>query len=114
MKTQTLTVTEEHLKLMRRLHTEWQDYDEVGAPGIDPKRPYGNSSVLNDVHEILTGESIGCTTSKRDELTAEETERYMNLHREMETALQIALATGQFKAGNYEAPAYGIAWREVV
>ena len=111
MKTQTFTVTEQHLKLLRRFNVGWQDC-ETGAPEIDPKRPYGNSAVPEDIHEILTGETIGCTDSKREELTVKETEDYMKLHRETETALQIALSTGQFKAGNYEAEAYSAEWRE--
>ncbi len=111
MKTQTFTVTEQHLKLLRRFQVGWQDC-ETGAPEIDPKRPYGNSAVPEDIHEILTGETIGCTDSKREELTEKESEDYLKLHREMETALQIALATGQFKAGNYEAEAYSAEWRE--
>ena len=110
MKTQTFTVTEQHLKLLRRFRVGWQDC-ETGAPEIDPKRSYGNSAVLADIHEILTGETIGCTDSKRDELTDTETKRYDKLHRETEIALQIALATGQFKAGEYELEEYGAEWR---
>jgi len=68
--------------------------------------------VPEDIHEILTGETIGCTTSDRDELTETETERYIKLHRETETALQVVLSTGNFKAGNYEADAYSNSWRE--
>lgn len=56
MKTQTFTVTDEHVKLLRRFQVGWQDC-ETGAPEIDPKRPYGNSAVPEDIHEILTGES---------------------------------------------------------
>lgn len=111
MTTQTFTLTEQHLKLLRRCCVGWQDC-ETGAPEINPKRPYGNSAVMEDIHEILTGETIGCRDSKRDELTREENEQYQKLHREMETALQIALSTGQFKAGKYECPAYTNAWRE--
>lgn len=111
MKIQTFTVTELHLKLLRRFQVSWNDC-ETGAPEIDPKRPYGNSAVPEDIHEILTGETIGYTDSKREELTDAEIERYEKLHRETETALQIALATGQFKAGKYECEAYRTKWRE--
>lgn len=112
MKTQKFTVTKDHLKLLRRFQVGWQ-YCETGAPEIDPKRPYGTSAVENDIHEILTGETIGCTDSKRDELTEKETEKYSKLHRETETALQIALATGSFKAGNYECEEYSTDWKLV-
>jgi hypothetical protein len=49
---QYFTVTDEHLKLLRRTNVGWED-GEFGAPSIDCKRPYGNSSVYNDIAEIL-------------------------------------------------------------
>ena len=112
MKIQKFTLTKDHIKLLRRFQVGWQDC-ETGAPEIDPKRPYGNSDVENDIHEILTGETIGCTDSKRDELTEKETDKYSKLHREMGNALQIVLATGSFKPGNYEADEYDSDWRLV-
>jgi len=48
MKTQIFTVTDEHLKLLRRFHVGWHDC-KTGAPEIDPKHPYGNSAVPEDI-----------------------------------------------------------------
>lgn len=110
--TQTVRVTPEHIQLVRRFIVGWQDA-EYGAPEINPKRPYGNSSVENDIHEILTGESIGCVGDSRDELTESECAHYARLHRETETVLQIVLATGLFEAGTYECSRYGTDWRKV-
>ncbi len=45
----------EHLKLLKRAYVRWEDC-EFGAPSIDCKRPYGNSSVVEDMFEILYGE----------------------------------------------------------
>jgi hypothetical protein len=112
MKMQIFTLTKEHVKLLRRFQVGWQGC-ETGAPEIDPKRPYGNSAVPFDIHEILTGETIGCTDSKREELTDKESEKYLKLHRETEIALQIVLATGGFKPGNYESEEYGSEWHLV-
>lgn len=95
------TLTAEHIKLLRHAFVGWQDC-ETGAPEIDPKRPYGNSDVGNDIHEILTGETIGLRDSKRDELNDAETEWYSILHRDTEKALQIVLATGSFEPGEFE------------
>jgi hypothetical protein len=108
----SFTVTEDHLKLLRQFQVGWQDC-ETGAPEIDPKRPYGNSYVSGDIHEILTGEQVGTTDSKRDDLTEEEEKKYLELHRETEIALQIVLATGKFKAGNYECDEYGTDWKRI-
>jgi hypothetical protein len=87
------TLTEDHLKLLRKMYVGWYDC-EYGAPEIDPKRPYGNSWVAGDIHEILFG---NCPEDLDDELE----DKYYNLHRETETALQIVLGTGKFEAGTY-------------
>lgn len=89
----TFKLTKTHIKLLRRMYVRW-DNCETGAPCIDPKRPYGNSDVTGDIHEILTGECV--------ELTREQEDKYIDLHREMETALQIVLRTGKFKVGTYQ------------
>lgn len=112
MKNKKFTMTEDHLKLLKRMNVSWWDC-EYGAPAIDCKRPYGNSDVGADIHEILTGESIGSSDSKRDTLTDEEEERYRGIHEQMETALQVALASGKFEAGEYEAEEYGDDWHKV-
>lgn len=104
MQYRLFTVTENHLKLLRRFCVGWQDC-ETGAPEIDPKRPYGNSRVEEDIHEILTGE--------QRELSTEERDKYFDLHRETETALQIVLSTGQFKSGEYKCEQYCFHWVEV-
>jgi len=51
-RTNRFTVTDEHVRLLRRAHVGW-DSAEFGAPGISPKRPYGNSNVFRDIAEIL-------------------------------------------------------------
>jgi len=91
---------------------DWWDA-ETGAPGINPKRPYGNSSVEEDVCRILTGETIGRVDSKRQDLIDEEKKKYFQLHTETETALQIVLSTGKFQPGVYQAEEYGNNWRLV-
>ena len=90
----TFVLTDEHLKLLRAMCVGWQDC-EYGAPEIDPKRPYGNSSVECDIHEILTDE--------RDyELTEAQRERYAQLHRETQIALEIMLQCGELRPGTYD------------
>jgi len=94
MANRTFVLTDEHLKLLRAMCVSWQDC-EYGAPEIDPKRPYGNSSVECDIHEILTNE--------RDyELTEAQRERYGQLHRETQTALEILLQCGELRPGTYD------------
>lgn len=47
-----MEITPEHLKLLERLQWEFDDR-EFGAPGVDCKRPYGNSDVEFDIARIL-------------------------------------------------------------
>lgn len=91
------TLTGEHIKLLRSMNVGWQDC-EYGAPEIDPKRPYGNSSVELDIAEIL-GWELG--EDDDDELTDEQRERAATLHRETQTALQVVLHTLSLEPGTY-------------
>ena len=97
--TRRFTVTEEHLRLLRRAYVTWTDA-EFGAPEIDCKRPYGNSDVYSDIAEILgipedewSDEDMG--------VLPEAEWRFLRLHVETGVVLQIALATGEFRPGNY-------------
>lgn len=79
-------LTEQHIKLLRNMHVTWH-HCETGAPQIDPKRPYGNSYVPGDIHKLLTGEDT--------DLTEEQEENYLNLHRETDKALKVFLANAK-------------------
>src|SRR6476659_2047660 len=97
------TVTDQHLALMKEMNVGW-DEGEFGAPNIDPKRPYGNSDVLHDICEIL---GIDDGYSEDDEDMDEDLrETLTKLHKETQTALQIALKVGYFKAGKYVSRKY--------
>lgn len=113
------TVTEDHLKLAKMMYVGWDDM-EFGAPAIDGKRPYGNSDVVADIAEILgidteadrirwqnmTGRELD-----EGEITDPLAEHLTRIHAEMGIVLQIALVTGEFKAGRYVKPErYGVKW----
>lgn len=103
------TITEQHLKLIRAMQIDFDASIEFGAPAVDPKRPYGNSSVYVDMRKIL-----GMPAPDDDMDCQEEEERALyKLHEETATALQIAVATGSFEAGEYRAPAYTSRWEKV-
>lgn len=108
MPTQKFTVTEQHIKLLRHANVSWWDC-ETGAPCIDCKRPYGNSFVEGDMYEILEGKDYTEDFYDNDDLRA----KYLKLHSETETALQIVLTTGKFEPGEYEADYCRINWRKV-
>lgn len=108
MRPKRFTITEDHLKLLREANISW-DGCEFGAPCIDPKRPYGNSDVIQDMARVLGIEPIEADFDERvyPKGTAD---KCIKLHREMETVLQIVLHTGEFKATTYECAAFGSDW----
>lgn len=93
---ETFTVRDEHGLLLHGMYVRWDD-TEFGAPCIDPKRPYGNSNVLDDMREILgegwSDEDLGA------------------LHRETQTVLQILLTTGGLDTVEYVREQFG-KWRK--
>lgn len=105
----TFVLRAEHVLLLRHAEVGWQD-TEVGAPEIDPKRPYGNGDVVADVHKILTGESWPPDSRAEEERLRVE---YARLHRETETALAICLRQMVGAPGLYEADDYHSNWRDV-
>jgi hypothetical protein len=88
----TFNLTEEHLLLLRNTYLSWNNC-ETGAPEINPKRPYGNSYVPGDIHEILTGED--------EELSEDQENEYLKLHKETFIALKILLQTADIPLGPY-------------
>lgn len=99
-------VTQDHLKLLKRLQFGYDEYTEFGAPEVDPKRPYGNSDVYEDIAEILGIEPV--SDDYWDEEFTDEQKAYMlKVHKEMEHVLQIlvrhnSLGTGTYTRRNYQ------------
>jgi len=93
------TLTEDHIKLLRRAYVEWQDC-ETGAPAIDPKQPYGNSCVTDDVAEILGIDVRRCPHCE-EALDERDDERLDQLHRETQQALAVILAMHKVKPATY-------------
>ena len=91
-RTASFTVTDDHLKLLRAAYVGWDD-GEYGAPAIDCKRPYGNSSGDADVARIL-----GVEMSPDDDETAA---KMRAIHEGTMMALQIVLVTGEFRTGTF-------------
>lgn len=106
---QEFVLKENHLKLLSRMNVSWWDA-EFGAPSIDPKRPYGNSSVIADMNAILGFEGKPCRCCG-ELLEEQDEEKLRNLHKETEIALQIVLSTQSFKPGTYIAGKYEYNWK---
>ena len=132
MGTETIfEVKKEHLTLLKHMCVGWQNC-EFGAPEIDPKKPYGNSNVLQDMVEIIGINEINeqlfafklfenqylITGEDKYNLDFEGQDKLKNvlnkLHKETETVLQIILNTGMFKEGKYKLKhEYGYDWEYI-
>lgn len=97
----TFELTEDHLKLLRKAVVRWEDC-EYGAPAVDPKRPYGNSSGIEvQIAEIL-GWDMFIDQDEFPHLSRQQYDRARQLHGETTVALQIVLRLGTFETGTYE------------
>lgn len=107
------TLKVEHLVLLKLAWVQWQD-DETGAPEIDPKRPYGNSNVAQDVAEALDLPTPDYDTTSADDYDKWQ-EEMLALHKETTVALQIVLANLPEAAtpGVYVCDEYTIKWRRL-
>lgn len=88
------TVTENHIKLLERTYVGWMDYAYDGAPGVNPKRPFGNSDVMRDVYEIIHDGKVPEGVDEDEfweDFYDQEHPDLMTLFREMEYVVQIAL-----------------------
>jgi hypothetical protein len=91
MTKQSFTLTAEHLTLARAMYLEWR-LVETGAPSVNPKRPYGNSSVARDVADLLGwGWPDEETSDDYDAEVAPLEARASAVHREMEVAMAVIL-----------------------
>lgn len=104
-------LTKDHLTLLRHMNVGWDDC-EFGAPNIDPKRPYGNSNVIQDILKILNITACDHEDCYLEEHHPELVARLTTLHAGTETALQIILCTGKFEEGTYECSPYSYTWEK--
>lgn len=93
-----LIVTENHLKLLKKLYVGWDD-TEFGAPCIDPKRPFGNSNVFSDMAQILGFELADY--EKQPELYDKQCTSLLKGYHELQDCLQILCTNLKLETGKY-------------
>ena len=76
-----MEIKPEHLKLLAKANWRYEDC-EYGAPAIDCKRPYGNSSVESDIAEIL-GWKLFENKDGETQLSREQSDKASDLHHEL-------------------------------
>lgn len=107
-------VTQQHLDLLGRMYFNYNDDTEFGAPEVDPKRPYGNSDVYNDIGEILGVEPVVEDGWGDKEFSPLQKQEFDHIHQSMTTVLNIltSVAVDGIKPGWYAtANAYSNDWK---
>lgn len=112
----TFQLRQEHLALLEHVNIRWSNV-EYGGPGVDEKRPFGNSGSGYIEREIC--EYLGLDPISEDRHGApiyDEDERHDAVQRyeELDTALQIILTCQTFTPGVFEKQQYGRDWERVV
>lgn len=104
----TFRLTPVHLTLLSRANVDWSD-TEIGAPIIDPKRPYSGRSHWAVLAEALGIQPIG-TSDSWPIFAPADLKRMAAVHRELEHALSIVLVTQTFVPGMYACDEYRRDW----
>jgi len=127
----TFELKKVHLKLLKWMNIDYDEHTEFGAPEVDPKRPYGNSDVYQDMLEILGLKELKKgiyefkLNGKRWLLKGEDKyniylegpdeqdlcEDLLKLHKDTAMALQIVLSTSKFEPGIYSTEDYTSEWK---
>ena len=99
MSEEVFELKKEHITLLKNSWVIWYDC-EFGAPGIDCKRPYGNSSIYEDMADILGIELFEDQYGEKH-LSEEQADYLYDLHKDLEIALQLILTFQTFEPGTY-------------
>lgn len=108
---ESFILTDQHLKLIRRMTVNYNDICEFGAPEIDPKRPYGNRDVYYDIAKILEIKPKDLEDPEDLRFTEDQAADMLEIHKSTAQALQVILASGSFEPGVYISDPYQRNWR---
>lgn len=117
-KPEVFELTEDHIKLVRAMYFERSNI-EFGAPGVDPKRPYGNSSVIRDIVDILDDvddadnwECSWCGECEVYEMCGDAESYYRDLHDETLHVFEIVQDAIEIPIGTYVRSAGRHSWNK--
>lgn len=102
-------VHDDHLKLLKRMYVSW-DSCEFGAPGVDSKRPYGNSDVYDDIAAILDQDHL---KDEGGDYSEDLRRNFLKRHLEMKNFMQILFNFGEIPSGKYKRKASYYDWEKV-
>lgn len=114
-KTVQFELTEDHITLLQEMNVRW-DTSLFGGPGIDTKRPFGNSGstvIKREICDMLGYESVATDEHGHDVYDHADVEEAMKVYTDLGKALQIVLHCQTFEPGVFETPKYHRDWERV-
>jgi hypothetical protein len=113
-----LTLTENHVKLLRNLRWSMKDnvISGIGNDGEDFIPPFGEDSLHGAIDLIINGKPENFNPFEIEDekvYTDEEKEMFDNLYNELPTALEIVLQIGGYELGSYKAKWHDRVWKKV-
>ena len=103
----TLSLTENHLLLLKGMRVEWEELCGSNVPSINPKRPYGDMTYFEIDMVRLLGMSYERDDEGRPRFSNDQTELLNLLHSETQIALQIFLRNFEMEPGLFQRDYYG-------
>lgn len=101
MRPYIVEVTEDHLKLLRRMYFQ-RSHEELELPVVDDKRPFGDSDYLGSMAEIL-GDKLTQDHWGDIVFSTEQVEKYERLLDDMTPVVQILAQDLKITPGTYQA-----------
>lgn len=115
IRTITFELRQAHLDLLEQTNVRWSNV-EYGAPGIDEKRPFGNSGsacIEREICDYLGYEPVTEDRYGNPVYDEEERSDAVETYGELDSALQIVLSCQTFTPGVFEKQEYTRNWRRV-
>ncbi len=110
MRKKYFTVEQTHLVLLKEVSIDWLDI-EFGAPGVCPKKPYGNSNPREQIAEII-GLDLFIDDEGEGHLSQVQAAMCERYHRDLKEALEILVSNLSIEVGRYECDMYGDKWKK--
>lgn len=102
MTLETFTVNSDHIRLLQRLNIIWDNSEAVlGVLSIDPKRPYGNTDIYEDISSIVSFPTGLINNEDNEKYSPTEKLHMRALHLEMKIVLQILIDNLSIIPGEY-------------
>jgi hypothetical protein len=114
--TKEFCVTENHLKLVNRTYIDWAFHKDSYNGGYfyqDIKRPYGNSSWIEDIGEIIGLEPECFDKEDPNDKWYSDSQIFelVKLHIDMRIVMQILCQNLSINIGKYVRTSYDIDWK---